>query len=122
MTTPDLILTVGAVLAGLLVLRTFISRSKRISKEDLMELIKQGAQVVDVRSPQEFAQAHAKGSQNIPLDELAARVSELEHSQPVVVCCASGARSSMAKAMLERAGFSSVHNAGPWQCLGHVPS
>ena len=41
----------------LLILRTLIHGAKRISKEDLMELIKQGAQIVDVRTPQEFAQA-----------------------------------------------------------------
>ena len=117
MTTPDLIAAGAVVLAGMLVLRTLISRTKRISKEDLMELIKQGAQIVDVRTPQEFAQAHANGSRNIPLNELNVRVAELERSKPVVVCCASGARSSMAKTLLERAGFTSVHNAGPWQCV-----
>jgi phage shock protein E len=116
-TTPALILTGAAVLAGVLVLRTLSSRTKRISKEDLMEITRQGAQIVDVRTPQEFSQAHAKGSRNIPLDQLAGRISELERSKPVVVCCASGARSSMAKAMLERAGFLSVHNAGPWQAV-----
>jgi phage shock protein E len=117
-TTPDLLLTGAAVLAGVLILRTLLSRAKRISKEDLMEIVKHGAQIVDVRTPQEFAQAHAKGSRNIPLDQLAARVSELERALPVVVCCASGARSGMAKSMLERAGFTSVHNAGPWQAVG----
>lgn len=121
MTSPNLILTGLAVLAGVIILRTLLNRFKRISKEDLMELVKQGAQIVDVRTPGEFAQAHAKGSRNIPLNELAARASELERSKPVIVCCASGARSSMAKSMLERAGFASVHNAGPWQCVTQLP-
>lgn len=115
MTTPDLILTGVALLAGGFVLKTLLSRMKRISKEDLVELTSQGAQIVDVRTPQEFAQGHARSSRNIPLNELAVRASELERSKPVVVCCASGARSSMAKSLLERAGFPSVHNAGPWQ-------
>ena len=117
MTTQSLLLTGAAVLVGVFILRTLLSRAKRISKEDLMELIKQGAQIVDVRTPQEFAQAHANGSRNIPLNELHVRVAELERGKPVVVCCASGARSSMAKTLLERAGFTSVHNAGPWQCV-----
>jgi rhodanese-related sulfurtransferase len=106
-----------ALVAGVLVLRALFLRSRRTSKEDLMELIKHGAQIVDVRTPQEFAQAHAVGSLNIPLDQLTHRAAELDRSQPVVVCCASGARSSMAKSLLERAGFSSVHNAGPWQAV-----
>jgi phage shock protein E len=116
-TTPNLIAIGALALGGLLVLRTLINRTKRISKEDLMELIAQGAQIVDVRTPQEFAQAHVKGSRNIPLDQLMHRAAELDRAKPVVVCCASGARSSMAKTMLERAGFSAVHNAGPWQCV-----
>ena len=120
MTASELILTGAVLLAGVFILRALISRGKRITKEDLMALIKQGAQIVDVRTPQEFAQAHAQGSRNIPLDALAGRASELERSKPVVVCCASGARSSMAKTMLEKAGFTSVHNAGPWQCVGQV--
>jgi phage shock protein E len=106
-----------AAVAGVLVVRALFLRTRRISKEDLMTLVQQGAQIVDVRSPQEFASAHAQGSRNIPLDQLAHRVAELDRSKPVVVCCASGARSSMAKSLLERAGFSAVHNAGPWQAV-----
>ena len=106
-----------ALLAGGFVLKTLFGRMQRISKAALLELIQQGAQIVDVRTPQEFAQSHAKGSRNIPLNELVARVKELEQGKPIVVCCASGARSSMAKSLLERAGFPSVHNAGPWQSV-----
>jgi len=73
--------------------------------------------VVDVRTPMEFMQAHAEGSLNIPLNQLVDRARELDRSQPVVVCCASGARSSAAKSLLDRLGFR-VHNAGPWQCVG----
>jgi phage shock protein E len=118
--TPNLILIGVVALAGVIAVKTLIGRTKRISKGNLMELINEGAQIIDVRTPQEFAQAHAKGSRNIPLNELATRASELERIKPVVVCCASGARSSMAKSLLERAGFTSVHNAGPWQCVGQV--
>jgi rhodanese-related sulfurtransferase len=97
-----------------------LNRTRGISKETLMELILQDAQIVDVRTPQEFAAAYAKGSQNIPLNQLSTRTSELDRSKPVVVCCASGARSSLAKSMLERAGFAAVHNAGPWQRVGET--
>lgn len=106
-----------ALVGGVLILRALFLRSRRIPKEDLMQLIQHGAQIVDVRTPQEFASAHAKGSRNIPLDQLMSRTAELDRAQPVVVCCASGARSSMAKSILERAGFTSVHNAGPWQVV-----
>lgn len=113
----DPILIGVALAVGAFALRALFLRTRRIPKEDLMELLKHGAQIVDVRTPQEFAQAHAQGSQNIPLNELPNRIVELERGRPVVVCCASGARSSMAKSMLERSGFTSVHNAGPWQSV-----
>ena len=87
----------------------------RLSKEHLMELIQKAAQVVDVRTPKEFEQAHAQGSLNIPLDQLEQRISELDRHRSIVVCCASGMRSSMAKRLLEKAGFQEVHNAGPWR-------
>ena len=60
------------------------------------------------------AKSHAL---NIPLDQLQSRFAELDRNRPVVVCCASGARSSMARSLLVRAGFSEVHNAGPWRAL-----
>ena len=112
------LLTIGlAVVAGLLVLRTVLAGVRGIPRDKLMKLMQDGAQVVDVRTPQEFAEAHAEGSRNIPLDQLMSRFAELDRNRPVVVCCASGARSSMARSLLVRAGFSEVHNAGPWRAL-----
>lgn len=112
---PTILLVGLGLLIAFLVARVIIQRSQRISPGELMQLVAQGAQIVDVRTPQEFATAHAKGSYNIPLDQLSQRTTELDRTRPVVVCCASGTRSAMAKSLLERQGFTSVHNAGPWQ-------
>ena len=80
----------------------------------LPALLKDGAQVVDVRSVGEFAAGHAPGSLNIPLPEIADRASELDPGRCVIVCCASGTRSAIARWKLRRLGFSRVVNAGPW--------
>ena len=85
--------------------------------EDLMALKAAGAQVIDVRTPAEFAQGHVPDSVNIPLDELGQRLPELDPAAPVILCCASGGRASQAKAVLEQAGLTRVHNAGPWTRL-----
>jgi rhodanese-related sulfurtransferase len=85
--------------------------------DELDDLKAAGAQLVDVRTPAEFAQGHAPGTLNIPLDEFVARVEELDPTQPVILCCASGGRSGMAKQVLDRAGFSRTLNAGPWTRL-----
>lgn len=85
--------------------------------EDLMSLKAAGAQVVDVRTTAEFAQGHVPQSLNIPLDQVQARLAEINRDRPVLLCCASGGRSGMAKQILERAGYQQVHNAGPWTRL-----
>jgi rhodanese-related sulfurtransferase len=82
------------------------------------ELKREGAQLVDVRSPGEFASGHAPGSVNIPLSELDSRVKELDPDRWVVVACASGSRSAMAAQRLRRLGFRQVMNAGSWRNLG----
>jgi len=83
----------------------------------LPALLKEGAQVVDVRGPGEFAGGHAANSVNIPLPELGDRAGDLDRNRPVIVCCASGTRSAMAAHRLRRLGFGRVVNAGSWRSL-----
>ena len=83
----------------------------------LPELRRNGAVFVDVRSAGEFASGNAPGSINIPLQELASRMGEIPKSSPVVVCCASGTRSGMAKLLLKKNGYPNVHNVGTWSKL-----
>ena len=80
----------------------------------LPELKKNGALFIDVRSAGEFASGSAPGTVNIPLPELGSRLGEIPKSSPVVVCCASGTRSGMAKLLLKKNGYQNVHNVGTW--------
>jgi rhodanese-related sulfurtransferase len=80
----------------------------------LPELKKNGALFIDVRSAGEFASGNAPGTVNIPLPELGSRLGEIPKSSPVVVCCASGTRSGMAKLLLKKNGYQNVHNVGTW--------
>lgn len=80
-------------------------------------LMNQGAQIVDVRSEAEFKYAHKEGSINIPLGVLKNRMNELDNTKPVILCCASGSRSGLAKFTLIANGFKNVHNAGTWRSL-----
>ncbi|HSQ69933.1 MAG TPA: rhodanese-like domain-containing protein [Steroidobacteraceae bacterium] len=91
--------------------------SSILMRRRLPQLRDQGAQLVDVRGPAEFAGGHAPGSVNIPLQEIGERTDELDSSRPVVVCCASGTRSAMAAHRLRRHGFKRVINAGSWRTL-----
>lgn len=88
-------------------------RSGSISSERAHALVAQGATLVDVRSPQEFAQGHIEGALNIPVGELPARISELgAREKTFVLYCRSGARSKRAQALLVQSGFPNVHNLG----------
>jgi rhodanese-related sulfurtransferase len=81
----------------------------------LPELKRDGAMLVDVRSAGEFASGSAPGTINIPLTELSGRLGEIPKSSPVVLCCASGTRSGMAKILLIKNGYKKVHNIGTWR-------
>ena len=72
----------------------------------------QGALMIDVREPGEYAAGHAPGTQLIPLGQLERRLSELSahKDQPVVLICRSGNRSGQAQEMLTKAGFTQAVN------------
>jgi phage shock protein E len=91
-------------------------RAKQV-KLELPVLMSAGATLVDVRSVGEFANANAVGTVNIPLSELSSRLNEIPKDKPVVVCCASGTRSGMAKLLLLKNGYRQVHNIGNWSNL-----
>ncbi len=87
---------------------------QRMALKKVPLLLKEGAVVVDVRTPAEFKQHANPASVNIPLNEIKGRLQELDKSKPIILCCASGARSGMAAGILKKNGFKTVFNAGRW--------
>jgi phage shock protein E len=84
-----------------------------MSNVSLRQKIQSGARVIDVRTPDEFADDYYPGAKNIPLSVLRARMYELEpKDKPIVLYCASGARSAQAARILAAAGFKDLVNAG----------
>ena len=67
-------------------------------------------QLIDVRTPEEFASGHIEGAVNIPVDSLTQRMSEVSKDKPIVVYCRSGNRSAQAALVLEMLGFQNVKN------------
>jgi phage shock protein E len=85
----------------------------------IRDKIKAGARVIDVRTPAEFADGAYPGAVNIPVSVLPARMNELEpKDKPIILYCASGARSGQGARLLKQAGFKDVTNAGG---LGDMP-
>lgn len=87
----------------------------------IREIIKQNETViVDVRTPQEFSGGSVANSINIPLQELPNRVGDLTKiNGSIVLCCASGGRSSIATQMLQGQGFRNVYNGGGWMDVNY---
>lgn len=86
-------------------------------KTDYVQLMKNGAVIIDVRTKGEYQQGHIRGSLNIPLQSLENNLSKIKKDKPVITCCASGMRSASAKSILKANGFSEVYNGGGWSSL-----
>ena len=89
-----------------------------MSNTDYKALMEEGAIIIDVRSPGEFAGGHIEGSVNIPLDRLENNLGKLKDKQQhIITCCASGMRSGSAKSLLKSKGYENVYNGGGWSGL-----
>lgn len=80
------------------------------SEGQLKDAIRDGAYLIDVRTPAEFSSGSVEGAINIPLDKLPAHFSNLKGKDNIVVFCRSGARSAQAAEILIKNGFKNVIN------------
>ena len=107
------VLSLGAVLGIWLMLGA--QPSLAVNDVDVKQaqlMSNQGALLLDVRQPSEYAEGHAPNAVLIPLGQLSSRMQEIESfkDKPVVVMCHSGRRSARATNMLQEAGYSQASN------------
>ena len=83
-----------------------------ISAQDLRDAVARGEQMqlVDVRTPHEWAGGHVEGAINIPVGEIAARAGELRRDVGVATICEGGYRSLIAASLLAREGITHLAN------------
>lgn len=83
-----------------------------INMEQMETLIKQGAIVIDVRSPQEFAEGHIPGAICIPeyniQREIRSKVPNIDSL--IILYCDSGVRSKNAQKRVQKMGYRQVYN------------
>lgn len=116
----------AAVISGAMLLASLVrSSGKGLSVTEATLLInREDALVVDVRETSEWSAGHIPNARHIALGQLDKHMSELEKfkNRPVIICCASGNRSSSACGTLKRAGFERVFNLsvglGAWTGAG----
>ena len=111
----NILLISVAVVSGVgLLWQTFVhSAGNGVNPAEATLLInREDALVVDVREADEFAAGHLPEAKHLPLSKLADRVNEIEKhkDKALIVCCASGMRSSKACSELKKLGFANLHN------------
>jgi len=80
--------------------------------EEARQLVADGAHLVDVRTPREYARDALPGAVNVPLQNLLVGVQQLEKDKPIILYCASGMRSQQAAQALSIFGHAAVHDLG----------
>jgi rhodanese-related sulfurtransferase len=77
--------------------------SKTLDARQLKERLDSGArlQLVDVRSPGEYASGHIPGTMNLPLEQVEARLDDVQQTDPIVLVCQSGRRAGMCAERLQ---------------------
>lgn len=95
----------------------FNKKYESINGEQFDQLLKANKDllILDVRTSGEFKGGHIPKAKNIAVQELGSKISTIENyrDKPVVVYCASGARSSSAASTLAKLGFMNIYNLGP---------
>lgn len=76
--------------------------------------------LLDVREPQEYEYCHIEGSLLMPVNDVPARIGELDPEADIVVICHHGHRSHRVGTYLEHSGFSRIYNLqGGVDAWGH---
>ena len=106
------ILVIAAIVAVIFMMK----KSGQISAKDALEKLRNGALVIDVRSAGEFSSGHLPMAINIPLDEIEIALPKRvkDKNQALLLHCASGMRSGMAKSKLAGMGYTNAFNLGSY--------
>ena len=105
-------LLVGAAVLALIIVIVNESRLRAtafaaISSQELIRLMNQGALVLDIRKPEEFALAHVNGAKQLPSEQILTAADNFKRykEKPVVVIDESGSLSAAAVRQLNQQGF-----------------
>lgn len=116
-TTIVLLMTGVALVLYLLYTKGLIfANFESVTPQQAYEILRKDpeAVVLDVRTPQEYAQGHVKDAKLVPLQVLEGRLKSLEplKKKPLLVYCRSGHRSAAASRILADHGFKPLNVKG----------
>ena len=104
------------VFAAVVAIVFALKKASQISPKDALAHLKNGALVIDVRSPGEFNSGHLPVALNIPLDEIETVLPRRvpDKNQLLLLHCQSGMRSGMAKKKLKGMRYANAFNLGSY--------
>ena len=110
-------LLAASVVVALIVVVTFEARLRglataAVSAQELIRLMNQGALVLDIRKPEDFAQGHVNGAKHLSSDQILKAGDQFKRfkEKPVVVYCDSGSLAAAAVRQLAQQGFTRAFN------------
>ena len=104
-----LLLTVGMVAA--VCSAAVAAPYKNVASSQAKALLDKGPVfLLDVRTPQEYQQAHLQGAVLIPIDQIEKRLGEIPKNRAILVYCAVGSRSNAVAGFLAERGYREVYN------------
>ena len=83
---------------------------QQVSPEQAIELIENGAMIVDIRDPQSFFDLHITDALCLGNDNLHDFINDADMDRPLIVCCYHGISSQSAAAFLVNQGFDQVYS------------
>jgi phage shock protein E len=109
------------VAAGLAIF-LFLKRAGLVSAKNAQAYLADGALLIDVRTPGEFAAHHLPHAINLPLDQIESTLPRRvkNKSQTLLLYCQSGMRSAAAKKKLHSLGYSNAFNLGSYSRAAHI--
>ncbi|XQE65134.1 rhodanese-like domain-containing protein [Pseudomonas sp. P3C3] len=86
------------------------TRIQQLTPEEARQKIAQGGLLLDVRSSAEYAENHIEGAHNLPAEELARQIADLQPDKraPILCYCRGGNRGALAADELQRLGYVNV--------------
>lgn len=99
--------------------------AKHVKADEAAKIIADGkVAVIDVRTPDEFKDGHIQGAKNIDImaNDFEAQLGKLDKTQPTLVHCQAGGRSTRALKVFEKLGFKNLIHLddgfGGWEAAG----
>ena len=96
-------------------------QNSEVSAAEAVDLVRDGAILLDVREQDEWDAGHAPQATHVAMSELNARVGELPQDVQLVCVCHAGGRSRRVTDALNQAGWQAINLAGgmrAWQAAG----